>query len=110
VIIQRMPAPPPAPIYLRVPPGYARHWSRHCHEYHACGVPVYFVQDRWYNEVYVPRYRERYRRMEPRHDGRRDQRGEDRRGGRRDYGDDYRERPQERGHGHGRPDWDRDRH
>jgi hypothetical protein len=44
------------PIYLRVPPGHAKHWSKHCHRYDACGRPVYFVQERWYNEVYVPRY------------------------------------------------------
>ena len=25
--------------------------------YNACGQPVYFVQERWYNEVYVPRHR-----------------------------------------------------
>ncbi len=47
----------PAPIYLRVPPGHARHWARHCHRYNACGRPVYFVRDNWYNTVYVPRYR-----------------------------------------------------
>ena len=46
------------PIYLRVPPGHAKHWSRHCREYDACDRPVYFVQDRWYQNVYVPRYRE----------------------------------------------------
>ncbi|MGE5088379.1 MAG: glycine zipper 2TM domain-containing protein [Candidatus Levyibacteriota bacterium] len=46
-----------APIYLRVPPGHAKHWSRHCREYDACDRPVYFVQDRWYQDVYVPRYR-----------------------------------------------------
>ena len=46
------------PIYLRVPPGHMRHWDRHCHEYEACGRPVYFVDDGWYREVYVPRYRE----------------------------------------------------
>lgn len=45
------------PMYLHVPPGYARHWRRHCALYHACGRPVYFVQDRWYNQVYVPHYR-----------------------------------------------------
>jgi hypothetical protein len=45
------------PVYLHVPPGHERHWAQHCHEYNACGVPVYFVQDRWYNEVYVPRAR-----------------------------------------------------
>ncbi len=46
------------PMYLHVPPGHAKHWSKHCGKYNACGRPVYFVQDRWYNEVYVPRYRE----------------------------------------------------
>ena len=46
------------PIYLRVPPGHAKHWRKHCFEYNACGQPVYFVQDRWYNDVYAPRYRE----------------------------------------------------
>jgi len=46
------------PIYLRVPPTQAGDWRRYCHNYSACGHPVYFVQDRWYNEVYVPRYRE----------------------------------------------------
>ena len=49
------------PVYLRVPPGHARDWRKHCHQYDACGRPVYFVQDRWYNDVYVPRYRERHR-------------------------------------------------
>ena len=49
------------PLYLHVPPGHAKHWSQHCGQYDACGRPVYFVQDRWYNEVYVPRYRERHR-------------------------------------------------
>jgi len=42
------------PIYLRVPPGHAKHWKKHCREYNACGERVYFVQERWYNEVYVP--------------------------------------------------------
>ena len=54
--------PPPAgvvvqPIYLRVPPGHAKHWNKHCQRYNACGHPVYFVQERWYNTVYAPRYR-----------------------------------------------------
>ena len=48
------------PVYLRVPPGHAKKWKKHCHKYNACGRPVYFVQDRWYNEVYVPQYRERH--------------------------------------------------
>lgn len=43
------------PIYLRVPPGHARHWQRHCSAYRACARPVYFVQDRWYRDAYRPR-------------------------------------------------------
>lgn len=49
-----------APIYLRVPPGHARNWAKHCHAYHACNQRVFFVQDRWYNNEYVPRYHERH--------------------------------------------------
>jgi len=37
-------APAPEPIYLHVPPGHAKHWSKYCHEYHACNRPVYFVK------------------------------------------------------------------
>ena len=48
------------PIYLRVPPGHAKNWRKHCGKYNACGQPVYFVQDRWYNEVYVPEYQRRH--------------------------------------------------
>lgn len=46
------------PIYLHVPPGHAKHWSKHCRKYNACDQPVYFVQDSWYRHEYVPRYRE----------------------------------------------------
>lgn len=46
------------PTYLRVPPGHAKQWYKYCDRYDACGRPVYFVQDDWYREVYVPRYRE----------------------------------------------------
>ena len=59
VVIQRVPvAVAPQPIYLRVPPGHAKNWRKHCHKYDACSQPVYFVRDDWYNNVYVPRYRE----------------------------------------------------
>lgn len=53
-------ATPPAPVYLRVPPGHAKDWGKHCHHYNACGEPVYFVQDNWYEREYVPRYQERH--------------------------------------------------
>lgn len=48
------------PVYLHVPPGHAKNWRKHCHKYDACGERVYFVQDNWYNDVYVPRYQERH--------------------------------------------------
>lgn len=47
-----------APLYLHVPPGHAKDWRKYCRNYGACGRPVYFVDDRWYNDVYVPRYQE----------------------------------------------------
>ena len=51
--------PPPRavvvePIYLHVPPGHAKHWSRHCREYDACGRPVYFVRSAEYERGYRP--------------------------------------------------------
>lgn len=60
VIVERGPDYDDRPIYLRVPPGYERHWGRHCAAYHACGRRVYFVRDDWYNRVYAPHYREEH--------------------------------------------------
>jgi hypothetical protein len=60
IVIQPVPVGvAPQPIYLYVPPGHAKNWRKHCHRYHACGQPVYFVQERWYHDVYVPHYRTR---------------------------------------------------
>jgi hypothetical protein len=84
MVIERVPMNRP-PIYLRVPPGHAKHWSKNCHKYNACGERVYFVQDNWYNREYVPRYQELHRdrrdngRSE-RRDDRRDERKDDHRG------------------------------
>ncbi len=64
------------PMYMRVPPGHAKKWSKHCAAYNACGRPVYFVQDSWYNNTYAPQYRKM------KHRGRDDDR---------DYGRDYRD-------------------
>jgi hypothetical protein len=44
----------PEPVYLWVPPGHRKNWRRYCGQYHACGVPVYFVEDRWYREHVRP--------------------------------------------------------
>lgn len=84
------------PIYLHVPPGHARKWRKHCHRYNACGRPVYFVQDSWYNDVYVPRYREGHYRDSPRWE---DRDGDGRRGDRRERRGDG-----GGGHKHGRHD------
>lgn len=49
VIIQR-PSHVPPPVYLWLPPGHQKDWKKHCKSYNACGVPVYFVKDAWYQE------------------------------------------------------------
>ncbi len=41
-------ATPLPPVYLHVPPGHAKDWRKHCHEYHACNRPVYFVRSAEY--------------------------------------------------------------
>ena len=38
------------PVYLYVPPGHQKNWSKHCGRYNACGQPVYFVKDQWVRE------------------------------------------------------------
>lgn len=81
-VIERVPMDRP-PVYLRVPPGHAKHWSKHCHEYNACGERVYFVQDGWYNREYVPRYQEQHR---DRRDDGRDEHRDDHRGDHRNDG------------------------
>jgi hypothetical protein len=58
VIIERRAHYEAAPIYLRVPPGHAKNWRKHCGAYNACGQRVLFVQDNWYNNTYAPRYRD----------------------------------------------------
>jgi hypothetical protein len=90
------------PLYLRVPPGHAKKWAKHCQAYNACGRPVYFVQDSWYNNTYAPHYRqshgggyreERREYREERRDDRRDERRDDR--------DDDHGHGKGKGHGHG---------
>ena len=51
VIIQQprvVVAQPVQPVYMWVPPGHRKNWGKHCHEYHACGVPVYSVKSAEY--------------------------------------------------------------
>ncbi|MES2182625.1 MAG: hypothetical protein V4493_11065 [Pseudomonadota bacterium] len=88
------------PIYLRVPPGHAKHWDKHCREYNACNERVYFVQDDWYNREYAPRYQEQHREYrDDRRDGRddsreyhRDEHDNGRRGNDHDRGHDRQDR------------------
>ncbi len=106
-IIERVYSPRP-PLYLVVPPGHSRHWRENCRRYDACNRPVYFVQERWYNDVVVPRYRGGYYSRDDR-DGWRGRDGRDGRDGRngRDYRsyDDhqrrYERRDGDRDHGRG---------
>jgi len=49
VVVVQQPRPAQVqPIYLHVPPGHAKHWSKHCRKYNACGLPVYFVKSEEY--------------------------------------------------------------
>ncbi len=52
--VQRQPVQV-APVYMRIPPGHQKHWEKHCARYNACGVPVYFVKEDWYQERYERR-------------------------------------------------------
>ena len=90
------------PIYLRVPPGHARNWPRFCHRYNACGERVYFVQDSWYENEYVPQYREHHGDHREYDNDRRDEHRDD-------YYDDHRDedhgnsgRGKKKGHGQNR--------
>lgn len=51
MLIEPQSSPLP-PVYLHVPPGHAKNWSKHCHEYHACNRRVYFVR----SAEYAPDY------------------------------------------------------
>ena len=83
VVVTRAPGYVEEPMYLHVPPGFEKHWSKHCYEYNACGRPVYFVRDDWYQREYIPHY----------------QRGE--------WGHEREEHRDHGEHGH-EHDWDRD--
>ena len=44
------------PVYLWVPEYQRMHWARYCRDYDAVGVPVYFVDDRWYRDNVMRRH------------------------------------------------------
>jgi hypothetical protein len=76
----------PSPVYMWVPPGHRQNWRKHCNRYGACGVPVYFVQDRWYGDHVHP----------SRHGWRHDDGY-----GHREWHKEGRDHAHGRGHGHG---------
>lgn len=98
-----MPAPRPVrvqPVYLWVPDREQRNWSRYCSRYGACGVPVYFVRDDWYQRNVMVE-----RRGPPGHAYGHDRKGPPHQGGPGRHGrdrDDDRGRGNGNGHGHGR--------
>ena len=79
VIIERGGMMNRSPLYLRVPPGHAKHWKKHCHEYRACGEQVFFVRDDWYENEYVPHYQQKHH----------------------DRGNEHRDKGNDHGHGKG---------
>lgn len=91
VVIERVPRYR-EPIYLHVPPGHRKHWRKHCREYNACGAPVYFVQDGWYDNEYVPHFEKR---RGERRDIDRDERGP---GRREKHGNKHRDDGRRHGH------------
>ena len=56
VIVQRptVVVAQPQPVYMWVPPGHRKDWKKHCGQYSACGTPVYFVKDEWYDSHVKP--------------------------------------------------------
>jgi len=69
VIIQRVPVHvrQPQPMYLHVPPGHAKKWSKHCARYNACNRPVYFVKVRGDDDYERRHGRDEYRGYENDH-------------------------------------------
>lgn len=47
-------AHPVQPVYMWVPPGHRKNWRKHCYRYDACGMPVVFVRDDWYEGHVMP--------------------------------------------------------
>ena len=102
VIVQRPVRYAGQPIYLRVPPGHARKWSKHCRSYNACGQEVYLVQDNWYLNEYAPRYRGQHRDSHDEHRGRGNDRHEERGDDRGDKHDKHDKHGKGHGKGHGK--------
>lgn len=67
IIAQPAVVVPAQPVYLYVPPGHQKKWSKHCHRYNACGQPVYFVRESWVRERYEHENRHDHGRKDKHH-------------------------------------------
>lgn len=62
VVIYRTQQVVQQPLYLHVPPGHAKKWSKHCSKYNACAQPVYFVRvdgDHTYEQQHYADYKDK---------------------------------------------------
>ncbi|MCD6026568.1 MAG: hypothetical protein K0R08_1087 [Solimicrobium sp.] len=98
IIIQRGRMQNP-PLYLRVPPGHYKNWSRHCGKYNACDRSVYFVDDVWYQNDFAPQYRRDHPGNRGNGNGRRYDRDDDR-----GNQGQHHSKVHNKGHGHGQGD------
>lgn len=64
IVVQQARPTQVQPIYLHVPPGHAKHWSKHCREYNACGLPVYFVKSAEYESKKPKKEKKRRRKSD----------------------------------------------
>lgn len=79
------------PVYLHVPPGHAKNWDKHCHKYHACERPVYFIRSLEYEDSYQREHNRDYDRDHDRdhdrdYDRDHDSKKSDNKGGHKDKG------------------------
>ena len=69
-----------------MPAEQQRDWANYCGRYDACSRPVYFVEDHWYKDVYVPEYKSRHEIREDKRDAKREYK-DAKRDAKRDYKD-----------------------
>jgi hypothetical protein len=67
VVARPVAVAPVQPVYMWVPPGHRKNWKKHCRDYGACGVPVYFVRHDWYDQHVHPRGKHGGNRGDDRH-------------------------------------------
>lgn len=90
------------PIYMHVPPGHYKQWSRYCQQYRACNQPVYFVE-RPFNAHPRPAVKKHAppHHVSPRHDRHEHDQRAPKRDGQSRLKTDRGGPPHQGGHGHG---------